>query len=187
MPIQRGIRAGVRRLFRLEPTHEARLAHDLDDEIAFHLDARVRQLVDQGWAAADALDEARRRFAGEGASFDETRRRLQQSANRRRQRLRLRERLFSLRRELGQSGRALRRSPTVALIAILTLALGLGANAAVFGIVSAVLLRSPPYADPARLVVLWQSMPSTGESRLGASAAEYLARFSSVFTPRARR
>jgi predicted permease len=57
--------------------------------------------------------------------------------------------------DAGQATRALRRRPVFALCAILLLALGIGANTAVFSVVRAVLLRPLPYADPDRLVFIW--------------------------------
>jgi putative ABC transport system permease protein len=55
--------------------------------------------------------------------------------------------------------RALRRQPTFACIALLTLALGIGANTAIFSVVKAVVLNPLPYEDPERIVVLWEVSP----------------------------
>ena len=73
----------------------------------------------------------------------------------------------SLVRELTGAARRLRRSPGFAAAAVLTLALGIGVNTALFSLTNAVLLRPLPFARPERLVTVWEQERDGGESNIG--------------------
>lgn len=70
--------------------------------------------------------------------------------------------------------RILRRSPVFTAAAVITLSLGIGANTAMFSVIEAVLFRPLPYAEPERLVRVWQNEPRMGSGRLGAAPPEFV-------------
>src|SRR5713226_5168033 len=65
------------------------------------------------------------------------------------------------------------KTPGPILLAILAIALGIGANTAIFSVVRAVLLKPPPYRAPDRLVALFESNPSAGTARVDTALANY--------------
>src|SRR5215831_10536522 len=86
-----------------------------------------------------------------------------------------REHLSILLQDLRYGARTLRRSPAFAAVAILTMALGIGASTAVFSLTNAVLIRSLPYGDASRLVYLWTPIPKLPDvpRELGPSYPDY--------------
>src|SRR5437660_4000135 len=70
--------------------------------------------------------------------------------------------------------RQLAKSPGFTAVAILTLALGIGANTAVFSLINALLVRPLPYQQPSRLVLIWERFATLGLDRIPVSPAEYL-------------
>src|SRR5687768_16379203 len=74
---------------------------------------------------------------------------------------------------LRRVGRRLLKAPLFTSVAVLTLALGIGANAAIFSVVRGVLLKPLPFSDPERLVGLWHKAPGLGIEELNMGPANY--------------
>ena len=141
----------AKRLFRLSLRNASATQAEMDEEIRFHLEARTEQLIRQGLGPAEARAEAARRFG----SLTVARRLLQRSAAHREQRLRIRELLEAVVQDARIAVRGLARAPGFLALAVLCLALGIGANAAIYSVINAVLLRPLSFTDPARLVRIW--------------------------------
>ncbi|HKF55641.1 MAG TPA: ABC transporter permease [Blastocatellia bacterium] len=77
-------------------------------------------------------------------------------------------------KDLGYGLRAMRKKPGFALVAVITLAFGIGAGTAIFTVVNAVLLRDLPYSKPDQLVLVWERFLTFGLDKIPASAAEYV-------------
>ena len=82
--------------------------------------------------------------------------------------------LASLFKDITYAARMLRRSPGFTAVAILTLALGIGANTAIFTLAKAALLQPLPYDDPDRLVQIWESSPQPGWGEIETSGPSFL-------------
>jgi predicted permease len=127
-----------------------RSAEDFTAEIRSHLELEADDLQGDGMDHDEAERRAYRAFGSVRAAQE---------------RFNLRGRhtwLDSLLRDLRFGGRSLRHSPGMAIIAVLTLALGVGANTAVFSVMNAVVLRSLPVPNPDRLVYLQTTQPPRG-------------------------
>ena len=82
--------------------------------------------------------------------------------------------MATLRQDLRYGARILAKQPAFTATAVLTLAVGIGANTAIFSAVDAVLLRPLAYRDPSALILVSESFPEVGQAEVGVSAAEYL-------------
>lgn len=140
---------GIRRLLRL-PTGEGRVARDVNEEIEFHLEERTRTLVARGMDPDAARAEAEREFG----DLREARAELERIGHRRARQTRRADWRSDLAHDVRYAGRTLLRSPGFTLVAVLTLALGVGATTAIYSLVDGVLLRPLGVAEPERLVVI---------------------------------
>jgi predicted permease len=133
----------------------------VDAELEFHLEQRIRDYESRGMTPDAARAAAHARFGDVGGVRRECADMLaadHRAADRR-------DWLDDLRQDLRYGFRSLRRAPVFSLLAIVTLALGIGANAAVFGVVKSVLLDALPYADADRVVRLFGVFPNGAGDR----------------------
>jgi len=126
----------------LNMTRRDRLARDIEREMAFHLAERVDDLMAEGMSEAEATREARLRFGNPTLQ---------------------RERTYgqdvllwleSVLADLRYAFRALRKSPGFAVVAIMSLGLGIGANTAIFSLLNALVMRTLPVENPQELLLL---------------------------------
>ena len=140
----------MRRAFRLGRTDRPDVAREVDDELRFHLEMRAQRLMLAGLSPDAARAEALRQFGDLGAvrescvTLDMERDRAMARANL----------LAELRQDLAYALRTLRRNAGFAAVVVLTLGLGIGANAAIFTLVNAVVLRKLSVPEPDRLVAV---------------------------------
>jgi len=130
------------------PIFDYSVAEDVDRELEFHVAMRTRELIEAGWEPSEARAEALRLFGDMkevGMECEE----ITRSHDRMKARAQFVDAVW---RDLKFAGRTLRRSPLFAALAVLTLALGIGANTAIFSVVNGVLLQPLPYPEPERIV-----------------------------------
>ncbi len=158
-----------RKLFRHDTTRQT-VQRDVDEEMRFHLNQRVGDLIARGASPDDARQTALREFGDVRAARAEL-----ASMDRRRVRKWAASEWFaSVRQDVRFAVRSLRKRPGFTATVLLTLALGIGANAAIFSVVDAVLLKPLPFAQPERLVHLWEIFQSKVDNRSEASYPDYL-------------
>jgi predicted permease len=129
----------VRSLF-----HRSRLNAELDEELRNHIDSQIADNLSRGMGAEEARLNALRAFGNPLLLRDKTRATWSWNG------------MEQCARDLRIGLRTLRRSPGFAIIAILIMAIGIGANVAIFTVIRSVLLQPLPYRDPGRLVSLFE-------------------------------
>jgi predicted permease len=127
--------ARIRNVFRSNA-----VSRDIDREMAFHLSERTDELTEAGMRPEEARREARRRFGNYGLLKERTRERD------------LAAWLDTLAGDLRYALRGFRSAPGFALVAVVSLALGIGANTAIFTLIDAAVLKSLPVSHPEELV-----------------------------------
>ena len=137
-----------RRLFQFPWRTKRQIDRDVEEELQFHLDSRVAELVSQGMSASDARREAQREFGdvNDARSYIRSIDRSAETARRRSETMR------DFINDLGYGVRKLLSAPTFALTVIVTLALGIGATTAIFSVVNQVLLKPLPFPAADRLM-----------------------------------
>lgn len=120
----------------------ARMERDMDEEMRFHMKAHAADLVSRGMAPEEAVRQARLEFGGLETTKEECRDAVGVSF------------LETLFQDARHGLRAMLRAPAFTAIAVTVLALGIGANTAIFSVVDAVLLRPLAYRDSGRLVTI---------------------------------
>ncbi|HEV8214853.1 MAG TPA: permease prefix domain 1-containing protein, partial [Gemmatimonadaceae bacterium] len=148
MSLWRSLRAGTRNLFR-----RASADQDLDDELRHYLELATSEKVRSGLTPEEAERIARIEMGGVQQSKEAVR-----SAG-------WEDRVGIFFQDLRYAARSLRRTPAVSVAIVLTLALGVGANATMFSVVNAVMLRPLPYRDANRLAFLWTDDVKRGQPR----------------------
>ena len=146
----------LRRLF-----HRDHAEHELTREMEHHLALETEGNLRAGMSPEEARLSALRAFGGVAQVQEECRDAWGVRF------------MDNLRQDLGYSFRGLRRNPGFSFVVVLTLALGIGANTAIFSVVQGVLLRPLPYTAPDRVVTLNQAAPKAGQPFLGFSVLDF--------------
>jgi predicted permease len=134
-------------LFRLRALmRRKKMEEKLDDELEFHLEKQIARYVESGMDRAEALRRARLAFGG----MDQAKEHCRDARG-----TGLVETLFQ---DVRYGLRVLRKNATFSLVATVTLAIGIGANTAIFSVVDAVLLHPLPYPKGDQLVMVWENV-----------------------------
>ncbi|HEY4219467.1 MAG TPA: ABC transporter permease [Gemmatimonadaceae bacterium] len=158
-----------KRIFTLPWRSRTTIAHDVDAELSFHFDMRIAELRARGLSEGDARQQAAAEFGDLEFTRSYCRREDEHAVHDQR----WTDRLTEWRQDLVYAVRTLRRSPGFALASLITLAIAIGANTAVFAVSRAVLLQPLPYADADRLYQINTIWPNQPNSRNQLSPADF--------------
>ena len=142
-----------RRLFKFPWRSAGDIRADVDAELLFHVDERTRELTASGLAPDAARMQALREFG----DVDDARRYISNLDRGTESATRRKDYLGELRQDLTYAIRKLRSSPAFTVTAIVTLALGIGANAAIFSVVDGVLIRPLPFPHAEQLIRVYSA------------------------------
>jgi putative ABC transport system permease protein len=153
--------SGIRRLLSL-PASGRRVERDVDDEIRFHIESRVAELIAAGTPPPTAREIATREFG----NVTEARAEIARVDHRRLTRERRQAWWETVGQDLAYSARSLRSQPGFSAVVVLVLALGIGANVTMFGVIDRLLLRAPALVtDPEHVVSLAMGRTIDGGDR----------------------
>ncbi len=152
----RSVPAGFLALFRKEKSEQ-----DLREELSFYLEASAQEKIRAGMGEEEARRAARLELGNPETIKEEVRAAAWENT------------LEIYWQDLRYGFRTLRKSPGFTLVAVATLALGIGANAALFSIVNTVLLQPLPFKDPARLMMLYEGLPQVGSPKIPFSTPDF--------------
>jgi putative ABC transport system permease protein len=130
---------------------------EVDEELALHIELRTRELVERGLAPNIARDIVLARIGDLG----QLKRTCIDLGRKREREMRLTQFIDELRDDVRLALRQLAKTPGFAVVATITLALGIGVNSAIFALVDATLLRPLPFHEPDRLVAVWERTERT--------------------------